>query len=77
MILKLHIHLTDPDDKVRWEPLYIDVSGVYAWYLPTYDEEVGNAIVIFTPGDSFYVKQEPHLLKYLQENVYPKEVLVK
>jgi hypothetical protein len=73
-IFKLHLHLTDPDDKTRWEALYLDVSRIYAWYLPTLDEDMGDAIIIFTPGDSFYVKQEDHLLEYLKENVYTEEV---
>lgn len=75
MIYKLHLHLTDSVGVFRWEPFYMDVSRIYAWYLPSKDsnDKVGPAVIVFAPGDSFYLKQEPHLLEYLKKHVYVED----
>jgi len=77
-IYRTQIRLSSSDEEIEqgaeesvWRDFYLDMSTIYGWYLPDLNEDLGPGIVVFASGDSFYLKQEPHVLKFLKENIFP------
>lgn len=71
-VYKVQIRLTDDDDNDIWRDFHLDMSLIYSWYLPDLNEDLGPAIIVFTPGDSFYIKAENKVKTYLAKNLLGK-----
>jgi hypothetical protein len=57
----------DDDTIIEWRDLYIDESKIIGFYLPDSDDVMESSINILLAEITFTLKQEKHLLDYLDK----------
>ena len=73
LIYKLQISIDTVEGDAEWRDFYLDVNSIYGWYLAHSPITEDPALIVFAGADSFYIKQEPKILKFIKENIMPHE----
>ncbi len=84
MIYKLKLNVfredgegeADMDDSTMWSVLYLDVTKIIGFRVYDYPitKKKDQASFIYTEGDVFLIKNEPHIMEYLLDNFVNKVV---
>jgi len=84
MIYKLKLNVfkedgegeVDMNDDTMWSDLYLDVTKIVGFrvYNYTCTKKKDQASFIYTNGEVYLIKNEPHIIEYLMENFVNKAV---
>lgn len=84
MIYKLKLNIykengegeVNTNDGTMWSNLYLDVTKIIGFRVYDYSctEKKDQASFIYTPGDVFLIKNEPHIMEYLLKTFVDKAI---